>query len=102
MTFIFLLTAIFFYCSLPCWIESSCPFQVERLKVDVDKRGSEQQRKTKEKTVDTKRMQDLQQQVSHTDKQANASHVIHSLPLLCGSFLKSLPLFTRSRSWSRY
>nr|XP_040021407.1 LOW QUALITY PROTEIN: centrosomal protein of 162 kDa [Gasterosteus aculeatus aculeatus] len=42
--------------------------QVERLKVDVDKRGSEQQRKTKEKTVDTKRMQDLQQQVKELEQ----------------------------------
>ncbi len=39
--------------------------------MDVGKRNSEQQRKAKEKTVDTKRMQDLERQVSHTNKQAN-------------------------------
>ncbi|XP_059194596.1 centrosomal protein of 162 kDa [Centropristis striata] len=37
--------------------------QVEKLKMDVGKRSSEQQRKLKEKTADTKRMQELQQQV---------------------------------------
>ncbi len=46
-------------------------FQVEKLKMDVGKRNNEQQRKAKEKTVDTKRMQDLERQVSHTNKQAN-------------------------------
>ncbi|XP_039662293.1 centrosomal protein of 162 kDa isoform X2 [Perca fluviatilis] len=42
--------------------------QVEKLKVDVCKRSSEQQRKTKEKTVDTKRMQDLQRQVKELEQ----------------------------------
>ncbi|XP_037309035.2 centrosomal protein of 162 kDa isoform X5 [Pungitius pungitius] len=42
--------------------------QVERLKGDVDKRGSEQQRKSKEKTVDTKRIQDLQRQVKDLEQ----------------------------------
>lgn len=43
-------------------------FQVEHLKMDVGKRSSEQQRKAREKTGDTKRMQDLERQVSHTNK----------------------------------
>lgn len=47
------------------------PFQVEKLKMDVGKRNSEQQRKAKEKTVDTKRMHDLERQVSHTNQQAD-------------------------------
>lgn len=55
------------------------PLQVEKLKVDVGKRSSEQQRKAKEKTVDTKRMQDLERQVSHPNKQANQSELLHSL-----------------------
>uniref|UniRef100_A0A8C9Y209 Centrosomal protein of 162 kDa n=1 Tax=Sander lucioperca TaxID=283035 RepID=A0A8C9Y209_SANLU len=42
--------------------------QVEKLKMDVGKRSSEQQRKTKEKTVDTKRMQDLQRQVKELEQ----------------------------------
>ncbi|XP_028436995.1 centrosomal protein of 162 kDa isoform X2 [Perca flavescens] len=42
--------------------------QVEKLKVDVGKRSTEQQRKTKEKTVDTKRMQDLQRQVKELEQ----------------------------------
>ncbi|XP_034384986.1 centrosomal protein of 162 kDa isoform X2 [Cyclopterus lumpus] len=42
--------------------------QVERLKLDVGKRSSEQQRKTKEKTVDAKRMQDLERQVKELEQ----------------------------------
>ncbi|XP_054477409.1 centrosomal protein of 162 kDa isoform X2 [Anoplopoma fimbria] len=42
--------------------------QVERLKLDVGKRSSEQQRKTKEKTVDTRRMQDLERQVKELEQ----------------------------------
>ncbi|XP_041798678.1 centrosomal protein of 162 kDa isoform X2 [Chelmon rostratus] len=42
--------------------------QVEKLKVDVGKRSSEQQRKAKEKTVDTKRMQDLERQVKELEQ----------------------------------
>lgn len=44
---------------------SVSPCQVERLKLEVGKRSSEQQRKTKENTVGTKRMQDLERQVTH-------------------------------------
>lgn len=39
------------------------PAQVEKLKADVGKRSREQQRKIREKSVDTKRMQDLERQV---------------------------------------
>nr|XP_046255811.1 centrosomal protein of 162 kDa isoform X2 [Scatophagus argus] len=42
--------------------------QVEKLKMDVGKRSSEQQRKAKEKTVDTKRMQDLERQVKELEQ----------------------------------
>ncbi|XP_068592227.1 centrosomal protein of 162 kDa isoform X2 [Cebidichthys violaceus] len=42
--------------------------QVERLKLDVGKRSSEQQTKSKEKTVDTKRMQDLERQVKELEQ----------------------------------
>ncbi|XP_032374406.1 centrosomal protein of 162 kDa isoform X2 [Etheostoma spectabile] len=42
--------------------------QVEKLNMDLGKRSSEQQRKTKEKTVDTKRMQDLQRQVKELEQ----------------------------------
>ncbi|KAG8010372.1 hypothetical protein GBF38_014656, partial [Nibea albiflora] len=41
--------------------------QVEKLKTDVGKRSSEQQRKAREKTVDTKRMQDLERQVKELE-----------------------------------
>ncbi|XP_031724500.1 centrosomal protein of 162 kDa isoform X10 [Anarrhichthys ocellatus] len=42
--------------------------QVERLKLDVAKRSSEQQMKSKEKTVHTKRMQDLERQVKELEQ----------------------------------
>ncbi|XP_075961475.1 centrosomal protein of 162 kDa isoform X9 [Anarhichas minor] len=42
--------------------------QVERLKLDVGKRSSEQQTKSKEKTVHTKRMQDLERQVKELEQ----------------------------------
>ncbi|KAK9513209.1 hypothetical protein VZT92_026761 [Zoarces viviparus] len=42
--------------------------QVERLKLDVGKRGSEQQTKSKEKTAHTKRMQDLERQVKELEQ----------------------------------
>ncbi|XP_069393742.1 centrosomal protein of 162 kDa isoform X2 [Paralichthys olivaceus] len=42
--------------------------QVEKLKEEVGKRSSVQQRKAKEKTVDTKRMQDLQRQVKDLEQ----------------------------------
>ncbi|KAM8869148.1 centrosomal protein of 162 kDa isoform 2-T5 [Spinachia spinachia] len=42
--------------------------QIERLKVGVDKRGSDGPRKTKEKTVDTKRMHELQRQVKELEE----------------------------------
>ncbi|XP_034467827.1 centrosomal protein of 162 kDa isoform X2 [Hippoglossus hippoglossus] len=42
--------------------------QVEKLKEDVGKRSGEQQRKAKEKTVDTKKMQDLQRQVKELEQ----------------------------------
>ncbi|XP_060937685.1 centrosomal protein of 162 kDa [Limanda limanda] len=42
--------------------------QVEKLKEDVGKRSGEQQRKAKEKTVDTKKMQDLQRQVKDLEQ----------------------------------
>ncbi|XP_034730618.1 centrosomal protein of 162 kDa isoform X2 [Etheostoma cragini] len=42
--------------------------QVEQLNMDLGKRSSEQQRKTKEKTVDTKRMLDLQRQVKELEQ----------------------------------
>ncbi|XP_063735241.1 centrosomal protein of 162 kDa [Eleginops maclovinus] len=42
--------------------------QVEKLKSDVGKRGSEAQTKTKDKTVETKRMQDLQRQVKELEQ----------------------------------
>ncbi|XP_068426865.1 centrosomal protein of 162 kDa isoform X2 [Clinocottus analis] len=42
--------------------------QVERLKLEVGKRGSEQQRKSKEKTMDTKRMRDLERQVKELEQ----------------------------------
>ncbi|XP_056290108.1 centrosomal protein of 162 kDa isoform X1 [Pseudoliparis swirei] len=42
--------------------------QVERLKLEVGKRSSEQQRKTKENTVGTKRMQDLERQVKELEQ----------------------------------
>lgn len=72
--------------------------------MEVGKRSSEQQRKTREKSVDTKRMQDLERQVSHTNKQTHQSILSHSLPssVYVSSLLKSLSLFTRWRSWSRY
>ncbi|XP_045895582.1 centrosomal protein of 162 kDa-like isoform X1 [Micropterus dolomieu] len=42
--------------------------QVEHLKMDVGKRSSEQQRKAREKTGDTKRMQDLERQVKELEQ----------------------------------
>ncbi|KAM6935943.1 centrosomal protein of 162 kDa isoform 2-T2 [Lycodopsis pacificus] len=42
--------------------------QVERLKLDVGKRSSEQQTKSKEKTAHTKRMQDLERQVKELEQ----------------------------------
>ncbi|XP_062255825.1 centrosomal protein of 162 kDa isoform X2 [Platichthys flesus] len=42
--------------------------QVEKLKIDVGKRSGEQQRKAKEKTVETKKMQDLQRQVKDLEQ----------------------------------
>ncbi|XP_076593756.1 centrosomal protein of 162 kDa isoform X7 [Chaetodon auriga] len=42
--------------------------QVEKLKMDVGKRSSEQQRKAKERTVDTKKMQDLERQVKELEQ----------------------------------
>ncbi|XP_070822577.1 centrosomal protein of 162 kDa isoform X5 [Chaetodon trifascialis] len=42
--------------------------QVEKLKMDVGKRSSERQRKAKEKTVDTKKMQDLERQVKELEQ----------------------------------
>ncbi|XP_073342549.1 centrosomal protein of 162 kDa [Pagrus major] len=42
--------------------------QVEKLKMDVGKRSSEQQRKAKEKSVDIKRMQDLERQVKELEQ----------------------------------
>ncbi|XP_026228941.1 centrosomal protein of 162 kDa-like isoform X2 [Anabas testudineus] len=42
--------------------------QVEQLKVEVGKRSSEQQRKAKDKSVDTKRMRDLERQVRELEQ----------------------------------
>ncbi|XP_053289282.1 centrosomal protein of 162 kDa isoform X2 [Pleuronectes platessa] len=42
--------------------------QVEKLKIEVGKRSGEQQRKAKEKTLDTKKMQDLQRQVKELEQ----------------------------------
>ncbi|XP_049440497.1 centrosomal protein of 162 kDa isoform X2 [Epinephelus fuscoguttatus] len=42
--------------------------QVEKLKMDVGRRSTEQQRKAKEKTSDTKRMQDLERQVKELEQ----------------------------------
>ncbi|XP_030250867.1 centrosomal protein of 162 kDa isoform X6 [Sparus aurata] len=42
--------------------------QVEKLKMDVGKRSSEHQRKAKEKSVDIKRMQDLERQVKELEQ----------------------------------
>ncbi|XP_074510917.1 centrosomal protein of 162 kDa isoform X4 [Sebastes fasciatus] len=42
--------------------------QVEKVKLDVGKSSSEQQRKAKEKTVDTKRVQELQRQVNELEQ----------------------------------
>lgn len=70
-------------------------FQVEQLKVEVGKRSSEQQRKAKDKSVDTKRMRDLERQVSHTNQLT--CYMLHYFPLLVcvSSLLKVLSLFTR-------
>ncbi|XP_036931235.1 centrosomal protein of 162 kDa isoform X5 [Acanthopagrus latus] len=42
--------------------------QVEKLKMDVGKRSGEQQRKAREKSVDIKRMQDLERQVKELEQ----------------------------------
>ncbi|KAM6995229.1 centrosomal protein of 162 kDa [Tautogolabrus adspersus] len=55
--------------------------QVEKLKTDVSKRSSEQQRKAREKTVDIKRMQDLERQVKELE-QILRSRNPNSLPAL--------------------
>lgn len=61
--------------------------------MDVGKRSSEQQRKAREKTVDTKRMQDLERQVYLTNKQANSSN-LYTLPVfLLQSMSQSFSLF---------
>ncbi|XP_071390914.1 centrosomal protein of 162 kDa, partial [Centroberyx affinis] len=55
--------------------------QVEKLKMDVGKRGSQQQSKTKERTADAKRIQDLERQVKELEQTLRRRHP-NSLPAL--------------------
>uniref|UniRef100_UPI003AB0548A centrosomal protein of 162 kDa n=1 Tax=Centroberyx gerrardi TaxID=166262 RepID=UPI003AB0548A len=55
--------------------------QVEKLKMDVGKRGSQQQSKTKERTGDAKRIQDLERQVKELEQTLRRRHP-NSLPAL--------------------
>ncbi|XP_044063040.1 centrosomal protein of 162 kDa isoform X2 [Siniperca chuatsi] len=64
--------------------------QVEKLKMDVGKRSIEQQRKAKEKTVDTKRMQDLERQVKELEqilrsRNPNSLHALIYAAAMAGS-----------------
>ena len=81
-------------------MNSLSSFQVEKLKSDVGKRSSEAQTKTKEKTVETKRMQDLQRQVSLTNyimKLLFMSLHIYKV-LFCVSQVKELEQILRRRN----
>lgn len=60
-------------------------FQVEQLKMEVSKRSNEQQRKAKVKSVETKRMKDLERQVFQTSQ-----HTFHAFSI--SSLLTVFPL----------
>lgn len=77
------------------------PFQVEKLKMDVGKRSSEHQRKAKEKSVDIKRMQDLERQViTQTNKLTYPTCYTPSPPppAPVSSVLKSFSVSTGQRA----